>query len=158
METITSFTVDHNRLLPGIYVSRKDKIGGEILTTFDVRIKRPNTEPCLTTASLHTMEHLLATFIRNHKTWGGKTVYVGPMGCRTGVYLIFAGDLTSEDILSLVKESFGFIASFEGEIPGNKPIECGNNLDHNLAYAKYDAAKYLEILNNIKEENLNYPV
>ncbi len=158
MEKIASFTIDHDRLLPGIYVSRKDKVGSEVITTFDIRLKKPNIEPCMTAAAIHTAEHLLATYIRNDEQWGKKTVYIGPMGCRTGFYAIFAGDLTSRDILPLIKDAFAFMADYEGEIPGSKRAECGNCLDHNLAYCKWEAKKFLdEILSDIKEENLRYP-
>ena len=158
MKTIPSFTIDHLRLKRGIYVSRKDIVGGETITTFDIRMKEPNREPALGQGALHTIEHLAATYLRNHKDWADKIVYWGPMGCLTGNYLLMRGDLKSRDIVELMKETFRFIAEFEGEIPGAAPKDCGNWLLHDLPMAKWEAAKYLnEILENIKEENLNYP-
>lgn len=158
MKTIPSFTIDHLRLKRGIYVSRKDTVGGETITTFDIRMKEPNREPALGQGALHTIEHLAATYLRNHKDWADKIVYWGPMGCLTGNYLLMRGDLKSRDIVELMKETFRFIAEFEGEIPGAAPKDCGNWLLHDLPMAKWEAAKYLnEILENIKEENLNYP-
>ena len=158
MKTIPSFTIDHLRLKRGIYVSRKDTVGGETITTFDIRMKEPNREPALGQGALHTIEHLAATYLRNHKDWADKIVYWGPMGCLTGNYLLMRGDMKSRDIVELMKETFSFIAEFEGEIPGAAPKDCGNWLLHDLPMAKWEAAKYLnEILENIKEENLNYP-
>ena len=159
MKKIASFTVNHLDLLRGIYVSRKDVVGGEhILTTFDIRMKRPNLEPVINTGELHAMEHLGATFLRNHKTWGERTVYFGPMGCRTGLYVIFKGDLTPLDVLPVLGEMFQFIADFEGDVPGATRRDCGNCLDMNLPMAKYEAAKFLDdILSNIKDENMTYP-
>jgi len=158
MKTIASFTVDHLRLLPGVYVSRQDKIGSEIITTFDLRLTRPNYEPVMNTAEIHTLEHLGATFLRNHKEYGQKTIYFGPMGCRTGFYLLLAGEYTSEDILPLLKEMFSFIASFDGEVPGASAICCGNYLDMNLPMARLLAKKYLDtVLMQITPEQLNYP-
>lgn len=158
MKTIASFTVDHLRLLPGVYVSRQDKIGSEIITTFDLRLTRPNCEPVMNTAEIHTLEHLGATFLRNHKEYGQKTIYFGPMGCRTGFYLLLAGEYTSEDILPLLKEMFSFIASFDGEVPGASAICCGNYLDMNLPMARLLAKKYLDtVLMQITPEQLNYP-
>ena len=158
MKTIPSFTIDHLRLKRGIYVSRKDTVGGETITTFDIRMKEPNREPALGQGALHTIEHLAATYLRNHKDWADKIVYWGPMGCLTGNYLLMRGDLKSRDIVELMKETFSFIAKFEGEIPGAAPKDCGNWLLHDLPMAKWEAAKYLnEVLENIKEENLNYP-
>ena len=158
MKTIPSFTIDHLRLKRGIYVSRKDTVGGETITTFDIRMKEPNREPALGQGALHTIEHLAATHLRNHKDWADKIVYWGPMGCLTGNYLLMRGDLKSRDIVELMKETFSFIAEFEGEIPGAAPKDCGNWLLHDLPMAKWEAAKYLnEVLENIKEENLNYP-
>lgn len=144
METIKSFTVDHKRLLPGVYVSRKDSTGHDVVTTFDIRMTRPNFEPVMNTAEIHTLEHLGATFLRNHEEWGDKIIYFGPMGCRTGFYLLLAGDYESEDIISLLREMFEFVCHFEGEIPGAAPEACGNYLDQNLPMAKYLAEKYLE--------------
>lgn len=158
MERIASFTVDHIRLNRGIYVSRLDEINGNYLTSFDIRMKLPNREPVINIAELHTIEHLGATFLRNHPIWKNEIVYFGPMGCRTGFYVILKGNLKSEDIVDLMKETFEFMANFEGDIPGATAIECGNYLDQNLPMAKYEAKKYLEeTLNNLKEENLNYP-
>lgn len=158
MKTIASFTVDHLRLLPGVYVSRQDKIGSEIITTFDLRLTRPNYEPVMNTAEIHTLEHLGATFLRNHKEYGQKTIYFGPMGCRTGFYLLLAGEYTSENILPLLKEMFSFIASFDGEVPGASAICCGNYLDMNLPMARLLAKKYLDtVLMQITPEQLNYP-
>ncbi len=158
MEKIASFTVNHLTLLPGIYVSRKDHIGSEVVTTFDLRMTRPNYEPVMNTAEVHTIEHLGATFLRNHPVYADKTVYFGPMGCRTGFYLILAGDLESADIVDLMKEMYTFIAEFDGEVPGACARDCGNYLDMNLPMAKYLAKKYLtEVLENISEERLVYP-
>ena len=151
MEKIASFTIDHIRLQPGVYVSRKDQVGDSVVTTFDLRMTSPNEEPVMNTAEVHTIEHLGATFLRNHKDYGAKTVYFGPMGCRTGFYLLLAGDHTSRDILPLVKEMYEFIRDFEGEIPGAAPKDCGNYLDMNLGMAKYLANRYLDVLNHIDE-------
>lgn len=157
METIASFTVDHMRLLPGVYVSRKDSTGHDIVTTFDIRMTRPNYEPVMNTAEIHTIEHLGATFLRNHKTMGEKIVYFGPMGCRTGFYLILAGDYESDDIIPLVREMFEFIRTFEGDVPGAAPNECGNYLDMNLPMAKFLADKYLEeVLSNMTLDRMKY--
>ena len=158
MEKITSFTIDHLRLLPGVYVSRKDMVGDRVVTTFDIRMTRPNFEPVINTAELHAIEHLGSTFLRNHKEWGGNILYFGPMGCRTGFYLLLNGDYESKDIVSLLKEMFTFIKDFEGEVPGACAKDCGNYLDINLPMAKYVAAKYLnEVLKDIKEDRLIYP-
>ena len=157
METIASFTVDHMRLLPGVYVSRKDSTGHDIVTTFDIRMTRPNYEPVMNTAEIHTIEHLGATFLRNHKTMEEKIVYFGPMGCRTGFYLILAGDYESDDIIPLVREMFEFIRTFEGDVPGAAPNECGNYLDMNLPMAKFLADKYLEeVLSNMTLDRMKY--
>ena len=158
MEKITSFTIDHIRLLPGLYVSRKDMVGEYPVTTFDIRMTKPNEEPVMNTAEIHTIEHLAATFLRNHSEFGTKTLYFGPMGCRTGFYLLLSGNYESKDIVPLMKEMFTFIANYEGEIPGAAAKDCGNYLDMNLPMAKYCAKKYLnEVLENIKEERLVYP-
>ena len=158
MEKITSFTIDHIKLIPGVYVSRKDPVGDEIITTFDLRMTSPNDEPVMNTAEMHAIEHLAATFLRNHKKFGSKIIYFGPMGCRTGFYLLLAGDYESKDIMELLKELFSFIADFEGEIPGASAKDCGNYLDMNLPMAKYLAKKYLEeVLTDISEERLQYP-
>lgn len=159
MEKIASFTIDHIKLQPGIYVSRKDYVGAETLTTFDLRMTSPNEEPVMNTAEIHTIEHLAATFLRNHETWKERVIYFGPMGCRTGFYLILAGDLESSDIVSLMKEMYQYIADFEGEVPGASAKDCGNYLDMNLPMAKFLAKKYLtEVLNNISKNRLNYPL
>ena len=158
MEKITSFTIDHLKLEPGIYVSRKDHIGQETITTFDLRMTRPNFEPVMNTAEVHTMEHLGATFLRNHKEYADRVIYFGPMGCRTGFYLLLAGDLESSDIVGLVTELYEFISTFEGEVPGAAAKDCGNYLDMNLQMAKYVAERYLkQTLRNIDEAHLVYP-
>lgn len=158
MKKITSFTIDHIKLIPGVYVSRKDTVGAEIITTFDIRMTSPNDEPVMNTAEMHTIEHLAATFLRNHKKFGSKIIYFGPMGCRTGFYLLLAGDYESKDIIDLLKEMFVFIANYEGEVPGACAKDCGNFLDMNLPMAKYLAKKYLdEVLESISEERLVYP-
>ncbi len=159
MKKITSFTIDHIKLIPGVYVSRKDTVGAETITTFDIRMTSPNDEPVMNTAEMHTIEHLAATFLRNHKEFGPKIIYFGPMGCRTGFYLLLAGDYESKDIIDLLREMFGFIADFEGEIPGASAKDCGNYLDMNLPMAKYLAKKYLsEVLEGISEKQLIYPI
>ena len=158
MERIASFQVDHVRLNRGLYVSRIDEINGNYLTSFDIRMKLPNREPVINIAELHTMEHLGATFLRNHPIWKEQIVYFGPMGCRTGFYLILKGKLESKDIVDLMKELYKFMAEFKGDIPGATAIGCGNYLDQNLPMANYEAKKYLEeTLENLGEENLNYP-
>ena len=158
MEKITSFTIDHIRLKPGIYVSRKDPAGSETVTTFDIRMTSPNDEPVMNTAEVHTIEHLGATFLRNHPVYKDRVLYFGPMGCRTGFYLLLVGDYTSEDILPLIREMYEFIRDFRGEVPGASPRDCGNYLDMNLPMAKYLARKYLdEVLCDISEERLTYP-
>ncbi len=158
MERIASFQINHEKMSKGIFVSRIDEIGVEKITTFDIRIKLPNREPVLNISEMHTMEHLGATFLRNHKEWSDKLIYWGPMGCRTGFYVIFKGELKSTDIIDIIKETFTFMSIFEGEIPGATAIECGNYLDQNLPMAKFESKKYLEeILNRLNEDNLNYP-
>lgn len=158
MEKIASFTIDHLKLLPGIYVSRKDHVGGTVVTTFDLRMTRPNFEPVMNTAEVHTIEHLGATFLRNHPVFADKTVYFGPMGCRTGFYLLLAGDYASEDIAALMVEMFEFIRDFEGEVPGACAKDCGNYMDMNLPMAKWLAKRYLhEVLYDIGSERMNYP-
>lgn len=158
MKTIASFTIDHMKLLPGVYVSRKDTAGETVLTTFDIRMTRPNFEPVMNTAEIHAIEHLGATYLRNHDSFGDKIIYFGPMGCRTGFYLILAGDYKSEDIVGLLREMFVFIRDYEGDVPGAAPKECGNYLDINLNMAKYLAAKYYdEVLKDIGQERLVYP-
>ena len=158
MEKIASFTIDHTRLFPGIYVSRKDNVNGNVITTFDLRVTRPNYEPVMNTAEIHTIEHLAATYLRNHEDYKDKTIYFGPMGCRTGFYLLLAGDYESKDIVDLMIELFQFIAQFDDEVPGASAQDCGNYLDMNLPMARYLAKKYLdEVLYSISEEQLVYP-
>ncbi len=158
MKKIPSFTIDHTRLNRGIYVSRKDFVADEVITTFDVRMKLPNREPALHQGAIHTIEHLAATFLRNHPVWKDRIVYWGPMGCLTGNYLIVKGDLTSRDILPLMQETFLFIANYEGEIPGATERDCGNYILQDLAMARYEAKKYLEeTLNCATNDNLIYP-
>lgn len=158
MNKIASFTVNHIDLLTGVYVSRRDKVGTEVITTFDLRFTRPNEEPPMDTPGIHTIEHLGATFLRNHPVWSEKTIYFGPMGCRTGFYVIFAGDLQSEDILDVLREMAEYVLSYEGEIPGYSPRDCGNYLDNNLTLAKYYMKKYkTEVLDNPVKERLVYP-
>ena len=158
MDKIASFTINHLKLLPGIYVSRKDQVGAEVITTFDLRMTRPNFEPVMNTAEVHTIEHLGATFLRNHPVYGKKTVYFGPMGCRTGFYLVLAGDLSSKDIAPLIIEMHEFIRDFEGEVPGASPRDCGNYLDMNLPMAKYVADRYLnQVLYVLDKTHLTYP-
>lgn len=158
MEKITSFTIDHIRLIPGIYVSRKDHVGNTVVTTFDLRMTSPNEEPVMNTAEMHTIEHLGATFLRNHPEYKDRVLYFGPMGCRTGFYLLLAGDYESEAIVPLIREMFGFISEFEGEVPGASARDCGNYLDMNLPMARYLAEKYLrEVLTDIGNDRLHYP-
>jgi S-ribosylhomocysteine lyase len=158
MEKITSFTIDHIKLVPGVYVSRKDTVGKEVITTFDLRMTSPNDEPVMNTAEMHAIEHLAATYLRNHKEFGSKIIYFGPMGCRTGFYLLLAGDYESKDIVELMIELFQFIAEFDDEVPGASAKDCGNYLDMNLPMARYLAKKYLkEVLLSITEEQLIYP-
>lgn len=159
MEKIASFTIDHIKLQPGVYVSRKDHIGSETVTTFDLRMTSPNEEPVMNTAEIHTIEHLGATFLRNHPLYKDKIIYFGPMGCRTGFYLLLAGDLDSKEIVPLITETFEFIRDFQGEVPGASPMDCGNYLDMNLGMANFLAKRYLEnVLYGITEERLVYPV
>ena len=158
MEKIDSFKVNHLTLLPGVYVSRRDVVGTEVITTFDLRMTRPNFEPVLNTAEVHTLEHLGATFLRNHEVYGSKVIYFGPMGCRTGFYLVLAGNYESKDVIDLVKEMYGFMKDFEGDVPGACARDCGNYLDMNLGMAKYVAKRYYdEVLMHISEERLIYP-
>ena len=157
MEKIASFTVDHIKLLPGLYVSRKDKVGAETVTTFDLRLTKPNEEPVMNTAEVHTIEHLGATYLRNEPTWKDKVLYFGPMGCRTGFYLLLAGDYSSRDVLPLVTECFRFIRDYRDAVPGASPKDCGNYLDMNLPMANYWGAKYVGVLENADETRLNYP-
>lgn len=158
MQKIPSFTINHLTLKRGIYVSRIDEVGGDYVTTFDIRMKEPNREPALSPSSIHCMEHLAATFLRNHAQWKDSIVYWGPMGCLTGNYLLVKGQLTSRDILPLMTECFRFIAEYEGDVPGQAPKDCGNYLLMNLPEARWEAKKYLtEVLEVATEENLNYP-
>ena len=158
MEKIASFTIDHLKLLPGIYVSRKDNVGDSVVTTFDIRVTRPNFEPVMNTAEIHTIEHLAATFLRNHKEYGSKIVYFGPMGCRTGFYLLLAGDYKSQDIVELIKDMFVFIRDYHDEVPGASAKDCGNYLDMNLPMANFVANKFIiEVLDNIDDSRLVYP-
>ena len=158
MEKITSFTIDHLKLVPGLYVSRKDCAGKQVITTFDIRMTNPNEEPVMNTAEVHTIEHLAATFLRNHAEYADKTIYFGPMGCRTGFYLLLAGDLSSKDIVPLMVEMFEFIRDYKGEVPGASPKDCGNYLDMNLGMANYLAKRYLDnVLYGIDDSRLVYP-
>lgn len=157
MEKIASFTIDHLRLRPGLYVSRKDRIGAETVTTFDLRITAPNIEPVMNTAEVHAMEHLGATYLRNDPVWKDRVVYFGPMGCRTGFYLLLSGDLQSEDVLPLVADTFRFIRDFSGEIPGASARDCGNYLDMNLPMAQFYARRYVSVLETAAPETLRYP-
>ena len=157
MEKITSFTIDHIRLLPGLYVSRKDKVGDQTVTTFDLRVTKPNDEPVLNTAEMHTIEHLAATYLRNEPSWKDRVLYFGPMGCRTGFYLLLTGDYESRDVVDLVHRCFCFIRDFRGDIPGASAKDCGNYLDMNLPMANYWGARYAALLENIPEDRLVYP-
>lgn len=158
MKKIPSFTIDHERLLRGLYVSRKDEVGGETVTTFDIRMKEPNREPVLHPGALHTIEHLAATYLRNDKEWKDRIVYWGPMGCLTGNYLLLRGDYESRDIIDLMRRTFAFIADYEGDVPGAEAKDCGNYLLHDLPMARWEARKFLtEVLDNITEANLSYP-
>ncbi|MFV0314314.1 MAG: S-ribosylhomocysteine lyase [Anaerotignum sp.] len=155
---VTSFGIDHNALLRGIYVSRKDTVGNGTLTTFDIRMKEPNRELVLDTSIMHTIEHLMATFFRNHPVWASKTIYIGPMGCRTGMYAIFKGDLDSKDIIEIIKECYEYMSNFSEELPAAKPEMCGNYLDHNLGITKIECKKFAtEILSCITDKNMIYP-
>lgn len=158
MKQIASFTIDHMKLLPGVYVSRKDMVGEHVLTTFDIRMTRPNFEPVMNTGEVHAIEHLAATYLRNHEEYASKTIYFGPMGCRTGFYLILAGDYESKDIIDLMIELYEFINDFTGEIPGATAINCGNYTDMNLETANLLGKQFLDnVLYHIQEENLIYP-
>ena len=158
MEKIASFTIDHLKLQPGVYVSRKDTVGAEVITTFDLRMTSPNDEPVMNTAEMHTIEHLAATFLRNHPQFGEKTIYFGPMGCRTGFYLLLAGDYSSKDIVPLMIQMYEFIRDYKDEVPGASAKDCGNYLDMNLPMANYLAQKYLEqVLYQINHSRLIYP-
>lgn len=158
MKKIASFTIDHNKLQPGIYVSRKDPVGTDMITTLDIRMTSPNEEPVMNTAEIHAFEHLAATYLRNDPAFGSKIIYFGPMGCRTGFYLLLSGDYESKDVVTLLTETFTFVKDFEGEIPGAAAKDCGNYLDMNLPMAKYIAKGYLDhVLSDIQPEQLVYP-
>ena len=157
MEKIASFTVDHIKLQPGVYVSRKDKIGAETVTTFDLRFTSPNEEPVMNTGEMHTIEHLAATYLRNEPEWKEKVLYFGPMGCRTGFYLLLSGDYTSRQIIPLLVKCFGFIENYSGEIPGASAKDCGNYLDMNLPMANYWARRYAGLLRAIDDSRMEYP-
>ena len=157
MEKIQSFTIDHIKLQPGLYVSRKDKVGAETVTTFDLRLTSPNEEPAMNTAEMHTIEHLAATYLRNEPSWKDRVLYFGPMGCRTGFYLLLNGEYESWDVVALMKDCFRFIADFEGAVPGASARDCGNYLDMNLPMAKFWGAKYANLLENITPDRLIYP-
>lgn len=157
MEKITSFTIDHIKLKPGVYVSRNDSVGAETVTTFDLRLTKPNDEPVMNTAEVHTIEHLAATYLRNDPEWKQRVLYFGPMGCRTGFYLLLAGDYDSRDILPLLKNCFRFVRDFRGEVPGASAIDCGNYLDMNLPMANYWGGRYLQLLETITDDRLVYP-
>ena len=157
MEKITSFTIDHIKLQPGLYVSRKDSAGGTTVTTFDLRLTSPNEEPVMNTGEMHTIEHLAATYLRNEPQWKDKVLYFGPMGCRTGFYLLLFGDYESRDVLPLVRDCFRFIAAYRDEIPGASAKDCGNYLDMNLPMANYWGKKYAELLENPHSSRLIYP-
>ena len=158
MKKIASFTVNHIDLLPGIYVSRIDTVGEYTITTYDLRMKRPNLEPVLNTAEIHAIEHIGATYLRNHPSFADETIYFGPMGCRTGFYLILKGERSSKDIAPLITELFEFVANFQDEIPGASARDCGNYLDLNLPMANYEAKKYVDtVLHQLTNANLNYP-
>ena len=158
MNKITSFTIDHIRLIPGIYVSRKDSVNGHMITTFDIRMTSPNDEPVMNTAEIHTIEHLGATFLRNHEVYKDQVIYFGPMGCRTGFYMVLAGDYDSKDVVELVTRMFIFMKDFEGDVPGACAKDCGNYLDMNLNMAKYVCDRYYnEVLKDIDETRLVYP-
>lgn len=158
MNKIPSFTINHEKLLRGIYVSRKDEVGGDTVTTFDIRMKEPNREPALHPGALHTIEHLAATYLRNDPEWRDRIVYWGPMGCLTGNYLLMRGNLEPQDILDLMRRTFAFIVDFDGDVPGAAPRDCGNYLLHDLPMARLEARKYLtEVLERMEEENMKYP-
>ena len=157
MEKITSFTIDHIRLQPGLYVSRKDRVGSETVTTFDLRLTKPNGEPVMNTAEVHTIEHLAATVLRNEPSWKDRVLYFGPMGCRTGFYLLLAGDLTAPEVLPLVTDCFRFVRDYRGEVPGASAKDCGNYLDMNLPMANYWGKRYVSLLENITPDRLTYP-
>ena len=157
MEKITSFTIDHIKLQPGLYVSRRDRMGDQTVTTFDLRLTKPNDEPVMNTAEVHTIEHLAATYLRNDPTWKDRVLYFGPMGCRTGFYLLLWGDYASRDVLELVKACFRFVRDYRNEVPGASAKDCGNYLDMNLSMANYWGGRYVSLLENIDDSRLVYP-
>ena len=158
MEKIASFCVNHLTLEPGIYLSRRDKLGDQTVSTFDLRMTAPNREPVMNTAEVHTIEHLGATFLRNHPDWGGRVLYFGPMGCRTGFYLLLAGELYPRDVAELVGQMFRFIRDFTGPVPGAQARDCGNYLDMNLPMARYWAGRYLDsTLARLDDAHMQYP-
>ena len=157
MEKISSFTVDHIKLQPGVYVSRKDIVGAETVTTFDLRFTSPNDEPVMNTGEMHAIEHLAATYLRNEPMWKEKVLYFGPMGCRTGFYLLLSGDYTSKQIVQLLIDCFSFIRDYSGEIPGASARDCGNYLDMNLTMANYWAGRYTDLLKSIDDSRMHYP-
>lgn len=155
---VTSFGIDHDRLVRGIYISREDEVGGDFVTSFDIRMKEPNREPVMDTSVMHTLEHLLAIFFRGHPVWRDKTIYIGPVGCRTGLYFLFKGRLTPQDIWPIVTEAFAYVVDFEGEVPATRPEMCGNYLDHNLGITKWEARKFLqETLRHPAPAKMEYP-
>ena len=157
MKKIASFTIDHLLLQPGVYVSRKDRVGPETVTTFDLRFTSPNEEPVMNTAEIHAIEHLAATYLRNDPVWQERVLYFGPMGCRTGFYLLLTGDLESQEILELLRGCFRFVAEYQGQIPGASAKDCGNYLDMSLPMANYWGARYAALLENIDDSRLIYP-
>ncbi len=155
---VSSFEVDHDKLLKGVYVSRIDSVGSEKVTTFDLRMKIPNCGDVLDNGAIHTIEHLMAVFLRTQAgDFSEQVLYVGPMGCRTGMYLILKGEVKPKDIIEVLVRLFEHISNFEGPVPATTSIECGNYRDHDLDGAKKEAKEYLELLKNIKEENMVYP-
>ena len=159
MEKATGYTINHNALQRGIYMARKNRVGDSVITTFDIRMKLPNREPAMSQPALHTIEHLANAYLRSHAEWGARIIYWGPMGCCTGNHLLLAGDLESEDIADLMRETFGYIAEYEGDIPGATANDCGNYMLHNLPMAKWESLNFLmEVLNNLTEENTRYPL
>ena len=157
LEKIRSFTIDHIKLQPGLYVSRIDPVGNTHITTFDLRLTSPNEEPVMNTAEMHTIEHLAATYLRNDPVWKDRVLYFGPMGCRTGFYLLLEGELTSRQVLPLVQSCFAFIRDYRDEVPGASAKDCGNYLDMNLAMANYWGKRYSQLLAAIPEDRLVYP-
>ena len=159
MNKLPSFTIDHNRLLRGVYVSRRDATpSGDVITTFDVRMTEPNRQAALSPEALHALEHLAATYLRNNPEWKDRIVYWGPMGCCTGNYMIVQGELDSREVVGLLRDTMSFVADFEGEVPGASPKDCGNWSFMDLQAAREAARTYLdEVLTDIKPENLVYP-